>query len=323
MPLDDLFKGMQLLHDGMVQYQTTQAVNDARSQLHDLQAQQTDQQQTETQRQDFQQKQMAIGQDLALRLTGAGAAPQHIDAATKGILPSASEVQQTQGLMALEHAKLGGTKEIETMKEANAFKLAKLKVAFSTGQVASKFGKEFFEQNKTDIAKLGQLEALKATIDESGGNPVGANLAQMEYVKQAVGRANWQEIQMGNPTQSIKESALRKLGIAFTNEDVSNNGKFFKKLADAESLRLRNGIEQAADGFAQAKENSIPGIDAETLGENIKLQHLSKFGYGGGASAAPKVKKSIQYSSKNNKTKVTYQDGSTEIVDGAPYGKPQ
>ncbi len=80
---DDLFKAMEMFAGGMRQYHTQQAVNDATKQLQDMHAQQLEEK-------DQLIANQAIGNELALRLTGIGASPQAVSAATEGLVQSAS-----------------------------------------------------------------------------------------------------------------------------------------------------------------------------------------------------------------------------------------
>jgi hypothetical protein len=283
---DDLVKGLAVFNQGVKQLAVSSATNDANEQINQLNQQQLS-------REDDIKARAAIGNQLGLRLQSAGADAADIQATAARLTPSAGEIFQAQTAQeqqatAQKFAQGQQSREFQQQKEIEQMKLNYMQKAmqFKTAKMADQYGKEFFNQNKDDFKKLNDIQTMKSTIDASGGNPAGANLAQMSFVKAAVGRANWQEIQMGNPNQAIMKDAYYKLGIQFTNKDLTNKGAFFKKLAQAEEDHLLSGLDKSAQGFAQAKQELEPGIDASTLYGSLKNQHLAKYGYSGTTAAA-------------------------------------
>src|SRR5690606_19713698 len=82
MSMDALLKSLAMFKEGMQDYATLRATNDARQQLALLEQQQLD-------RSELLNAQTAIGQDLALRLAGIGTNPAQAQIAVSQLAPSA------------------------------------------------------------------------------------------------------------------------------------------------------------------------------------------------------------------------------------------
>lgn len=281
-----MMKGAAAFGEGVQSLAQSRAYNDANEQLQNLNSQEMSKEQR-------LQAQSQVGNQLAMRLGAAGASPQSILVSADRLAPSASEQfqsqanteSQAQGFKnntALQAQRIQGQKEIEQMK------LDQMKTAmgFKTAKMQDAYGKEFFTQNKDDIQSLKKYDDAKQTIADSNGSPIGPNLAQMEFVKAAVGRSNWQEIQMADQNQSAKQKLARAVGIQLTNKDTTDNVSFWNKIVDGAKDKTMNRMQAAADGFAAGKAALEPGVNASQLAEALKQQHLSKFGYQSGTSSA-------------------------------------
>lgn len=84
---EELMKAMSMFKEGISDYQTQQAVNDATRKVQALQ-------QTQLDEKDRLIANQQIGQELALKMTAAGSQPAKIQAATEGLVPSASMESQ-------------------------------------------------------------------------------------------------------------------------------------------------------------------------------------------------------------------------------------
>lgn len=89
---DSLLESFKFFKEGLTQYATQQAVNDAASQVQDLNMQALDEKSRLVANQQ-------IGNQLALRMTSAGAAPQQIAQATDGLVQNANVMGQNTATM--------------------------------------------------------------------------------------------------------------------------------------------------------------------------------------------------------------------------------
>lgn len=148
----------------------------------------------------------------------------------------------------------------------------------TTPKLMDAYSKDFYSQNKSDIDALKKYDEAKQSITDSNGNPVGANLAQMDFVKAAMGRATQKEIDMANANQGAKEALARKVGILVTNEDTASNQAFWNKMLEGGKQNVLNRLNQSADDFAQAKGEINPNISPDLLSSSLKRQHAARFG---------------------------------------------
>ena len=321
---DDFLKAMEsgakMFNEGMTQLGTSMAIDDANKKIEQLNS---DVNRGIRSKEEYDTVGKQIAQGLAMRLSKVAASPEHIASATQGLLPSAGAMAQIQGQERMNEKTIEKDKEIAT--KHNEMELEKARIMAGKGNAKqlqnmyNGFGKEFAAQNKDTFKKLDQLDSMLQTIDSSGKSPVGANLAQMEFVKQAVGRANWQEIQMGNPTASTKEQVARTLHIQLTNEDKADNAAFFKKLGLAERQAQLQKLDSAASGFAKAKARVLPDTKEADIYQSLSDQHIAKYGNSGSSAQAPNPnRKPIKklYNPKTKQTKIIYDDGSEQITDG-------
>lgn len=281
MPLDDLFKAFDSFKQSAQEYQQTQAVNDARSQLNQLQY-------DESKKAEYLQKTSQIGQDLALRLTSAQASPERISAAVGGLVPSASVVAQGEGGLSLEKLKTAGSETVAKIHERAALGAAQIHADAILGKDSSKeqakipmMPKEFANMPEikpviTAAAKVG--DAINNLQDFSGQKGITAltSLAQLGMIRNAAGRVNQQEIEGSRVNQSVRDQIWQRLGLEATGETPTNVTDFWKKVLANTQAYNQKFLQDAAEGFAKGKEI---GSNGKIKGQQVKDMLQAQFGH--------------------------------------------
>lgn len=311
---EDLYKGMEMFSEGLAQYHTTQAVNDATEKLKQLNSHEMDR----------QQKLIAneqVGQELALRLTGAGAKPEQVQAATQGLMPSASTTATVAGQAGMQQAGFGQQTKEKQMDRDLALELQQMKNDAigvkdekKMREAAMKFGKEFGAQEHIKpllqaIPRLDDaMENMASTNGKSGATAM-VELAKLGLIRTAAGRVNEMEIDSANESPSARAKLWKKFGLEKEGEVPKNVQDFWKKIVTSQRQRTGERLQQAMPGFAQAKEiASGGGVSADQVQKMLEAQYNT--------TAAPKVETGRAYSKSLNQTQITYSDGSSKVVPG-------
>ncbi len=283
--MDDLFKSMEMFKQGAQEYQQTQAVNDARTQLNTLQQQQVQQGATDQASHEYQMKQQQIGQDLALRLTAVHAGPLNIQAATSGLVPSASEVAQVQGGLKLEGLKTAGAKEVANIHGASAENVARIHAAAilgkdankeknALGKVADAFAKQ--PQVQPVLKGMSALNDSLVNFDAASaagmGQTMATNLAKMGTLKAAVSRVTDREFQAADESPSVRASIWKKMGLESTGEVPQNIQTFWKSVIQAHKDQAEKYLADQAKGYAHGKAMLNDNVDEEKLHGAIRSQ---------------------------------------------------
>lgn len=188
MGMDDLLKGLAVFKDGMTQYHTAAAVNDANEQLTALHAQEMDRDQKI-------QAQSQISSSLAMRLGAAGTDASKIQALTSEIAPSQGALFQAdtnKDLQENSQAFQGDEKQkdrdlqlqlermrLKAMQSKTDKKLSKEEVAF-----VGVHQKAFDTQAQKSVAALSQLQIAKQALNSN--NPI-ADKSLVNFLARASG----------------------------------------------------------------------------------------------------------------------------------------
>ncbi len=208
MALDDLIKSVEMFKQGVSEYQTTQAVADARQSL----SQATLNAKNEDER--FKQAQ-GIGQDLALRLTAANVSPERIQSAIGGLVPSASVTEQGKQNIAGEQVKMSSTEGgspfgLEKTKSETAIAIAKMHLDAALGKNATKEANDMNKyvtdfskqpQNKPIFDSINKLDEALGSLNQNQGKmgaTMATEMAKLGVIRSVAGRVNVQEIQAAN-----------------------------------------------------------------------------------------------------------------------------
>lgn len=171
--LNNFFKAAQMFKEGVSQYQTTQAVNDATEQVHAINQQQIDE----------KARSIALeksAQELALRMTAAGSEPGRIQSAVEGLMPSAGAKMQVGAQKEMQTQSLKSKASEGQLNRESAERIASIKAA-STGAAAKLPEKEvkFLKNNqdafdkiaKKSLESLNQIRLAEESVNK--GNPIG------------------------------------------------------------------------------------------------------------------------------------------------------
>ncbi len=271
MPMDDLYKALDMFSHGVQQYQTSQAVNDASQKLQDMNKQQMD----EKQRLIANQQ---VGSELALRLTGIGASPEHIAAATSGLVPSASTTATNlaQGDMAAKSQ--AGEITREKMKNQNALDVERLKLSGILGKTSSKDYTDMLTKFEKMPEVTPMLKSIPILQDASQkmhenagkfGSTAITNLVQMGVVKAAVTRVTDKELKAANESPAAKASLEKELGLQLSGEYPKNVQDFWTKIVDQQLADTQKNLRGHMDSYSR----SNPKVDAEALKKGLQYRH--------------------------------------------------
>ncbi len=276
MSLDELIKGINMFKQGISEYQTTQAVSDARKQLADVNAN------AKNEDERFQHAQ-AVGTDLALRMTAANVSPEKIQAAVGGLIPSASTMGQAAAMGKQEEAKMasmlpGSPAGLEKTKVEAAFALEKMKMDALMGRNSSKDLNEMTTKFEKMPETKPLLQAIPTLQDASDmmkknyglyGSTAVTNLVKMGVIKSAVQRVTEKEIAAANESPSAWANFKKNMGIELSGEAPKNVQDFWTRLVDE---KLDNAKSQLK-GHVKSYAGSNPKVDANVLEQTLLARH--------------------------------------------------
>lgn len=274
----DLFAAFDSLKTGIQEYQQTQAVKETRQQLDAINAQGMKEEERSA-------AVAQLGQGLALRLTGAHAKPEAIQAAISTLTPSASEAQQTKGTQTVEAMKTQSAERIEGMKAASGERIEDKKVSAILGKLDAKdiaeAGKKVGDfanqpQVKPILAGLPKLKDALMQLEKSKGE-YGAtavmNLAQLGLIRNSAGRVNVQEILGTNPNQSTKNKLWYEMGLQTTGEAPQDTQQFYKKVIERSIENSHAELHNEAEGYSQSLNTMNPKIAPSQMSSAIHQRY--------------------------------------------------
>ncbi len=267
----DLFQALNMFKEGVSQYQTSQAVNEARSQLDQINT-------TEKNKDLAFQKSSIVGRDLALRLTGAGASAERVQAAVGGLVPSASAVETNASQAEMQQKNL-------TSEEKRAFEhnqtlrdIAGLKNTAGDAKQAAKDMNEMqtkFEkmpQVKPLLTALPTLQDASNKMHENAGkfgSTAITNLVQMGIVKASVARVTEKELAAANESPSAAAKLKKQYGLQMTGEVPTNVQDFWTKIVDQQLADSKKQLRSHVASYSQ----SNPKVDATALQRGLNMRH--------------------------------------------------
>lgn len=252
MALDQLKFALDNFSQGVSEYQTTQAVNDARQQLAQLQ-------QSEQDKGILFQKTAQVGQDLALRLTAANASPEKIAAATGSLAPSASMSEQVQSTERGQSLGYNKALDVEKLKAASNENIAHIHADALLGKDTAKENNLMnnhvtkfasIPENKTLLDSVTKLDESLGLIDQNKGQmgaTMATQLAKVGLARSIGGRFNPADFAAADESPSIRAKIWKELGLQTSGEVPSNIQDFWRStistLKDKAQARLKAAVE--------------------------------------------------------------------------------
>lgn len=271
MSLDELIQSINAFKSGVSEYQVTQAANDAQKKLADVNATVKD----EGER--FKQTQ-AIGQDLALRMTAANAAPDKISAVVQGLVPSASMAAQNTATQGVEGMKTKSQMDIEKLKAETQLQTHQMTLDAALGKnrvkevadAQSKFEK--LPEVQPLLKAIPTLQDASDKMHENAGqygSTAITNLVKMGVIKASVQRVTEKEIAAANETPSAWANLQKNIGIQVKGEAPKNVQDFWTKIVDSQLDNTKKQLVKHVGSYAQ----SNPNLDSNDLKQRLLLRH--------------------------------------------------
>lgn len=313
MALDDLLKGLGSFKEGLQSLAQGMAVNDARDQLSQINAQV----QKESEKQMMAQQ---VGQDLALRLTKAGADANQIAGATQGILPSANQQQTMTAQKDMQAAgfeqqtkEKGMDRDLAiTLKQMEMDRLG-LKDDKKEAQIYTKLSDTFRKENKDLVGNWEKVSSLNSVL-KSTPDRVGVEMAKTGLLKFAgEDRVSDADVARAQRDPSLRAGIARRLKLEMTGEALADDRKFYQAiLTHAEGL-MKNKLSEKAKGYSKGSA-TLSGVDPDKLEKGLR-QQLS-LQEDAPMKLGPPVESGRRFSPKLNQTQITFSDGTTRVVPG-------
>lgn len=262
--LDDFLKSVQVLKEGMVQYQTGQAVQDASKQLADLnRALLDDQQKLEAQSQ--------IQNELAMRLGASGADASKIQSLTQNIAPSASAQFQAKENQELQTSSQDFQKGQQGREFKHQERLQKMKLdaaGLGGDQKLSKFvvgqADKFYKREQKNIEAIDTLASMKDLVAKGDTARIGIELGKTALLK-SVGedRITNEDIERGDNDPSFREKIARRLNLEIGAGELKDKQKFYGKLMEKLQSDAVKRLDAKVSGEATALSELYPEIDGQ------------------------------------------------------------
>lgn len=270
MPMDDLYKALQMFKEGLSDYQTTQAVNDARQQLSALQQQETD-------KSKLLQHTAAIGQDLALRLTSAGTAPGRIQEAVSSLAPPASVTATNQFQGESQDKRQAFDKSEHQLNRESAERIAgvrntgtEAKVAQRTQKIALDQAEKFYKVNQKQIEAIDKMETFKDLID-TNPSQIGIELSKSALLKAGGDdRISDKDLPRVQNDPSARKAVARRLNLELTGEALKDDRKFYSALLDSVTQFSKKQLDKKVKGHASSVGQLYKDIDSNTLESAVR-----------------------------------------------------
>lgn len=304
---DELYKGMMIFQQGLSTYNQGKAVESATQRLAELNKQ-------TLAKEERLQASNQIAQELASRLTAAGANPAQIAAASEHIAPSMgaqfqakenAELQgKSQSFQAGENAKNRAHEmAMQKMKLENMGFKDEKKTAKELATYADKFRKE----NKDTLDSREKMSALKGILDKTPDR-VGVEMAKTGLLKFAgEDRVSDTDVARAQRDPSLRAGIARKLKLEATGEALADDRKFYQMILNHAETKMTETLNKKVKGYSQGTAE-LAGVDGERLESGLRKQ-LS-------LDSAPKTVVGKTYYPKVNKTLIKYSDGTEEAKDG-------
>jgi hypothetical protein len=280
MALDDLLKGIAVFQDGLKQYATTNAINDANEQLLAINQQGLDknaQLQAHTQ----------VASSLALRLGAAGADAAHIQTLTGQLAPSQG-AQYEAGVNADLQNKSQQFQTGEKAKDrANAITLEQMKLDAMSGKGQKKAMEEVAKgfEKRPDVKPLldnfPKFDEALARINETKGK-MGATaaieLAKLGLIRGAAGRVNEMEIKSANESPSARAQLWKKMGLETSGEVPANVQDFWQQVLVRSKEHTATALGAAIDAHAKGAAALNDNVDATALNTGLRAKYSNVLG---------------------------------------------
>lgn len=240
--LSEMLDGLKMLKEGITQYQVNSATQDAIGQLAEINKGITDKNERSIAAQQ-------ASQNLALRMVGAGASPGQVQAATEGLLPSASSIAQISGQERMQASGQTFQGQQNELNRESAERIAGIRAAAPREarlvQQEVKFlndqQKAFDGQTKDSQKALNQIRLAKETL--AAGNPIG-DKSVMGFMARAsgeVGALTEEDKRPFGGSQALNERMKQFAENAKTGKFTEDNRKLIHQLLTTyENVHKRN-----------------------------------------------------------------------------------
>lgn len=284
MSLDDVLKSFAAFNQGMTQYKISQATNQATEQLQALQGEE------DVKARLLQQTQIA--NELALKMTGAGADASQVQAATSGLGLTAGQLSQQSVVPASESYKRQqvpgyGNLSSDVKYETDA-KLAQARATQGTKmdekQIAfvQKYQQMFNKQADKSIQGTRFAETLKAIIDSR--NPIGDQAAKRFAARASteVGVLTDQDVKSFGGSKAIADRISQAASEAATGRMSEKNRKFMREFAATVKAAHEKAVLEARDKISTSAENT-----AKLGGYGLRKDQIAEMLYSTENSSTP------------------------------------
>lgn len=286
MALDDMLKGMAVFKDGLTQFATSKAVNDANEQLSQLNGQEMD-------RGEMLKAQSQIGNDLMMRLQSAGADPGRIAQLTGQIAPSAGAQYQAEENKNLQESSQTFQAKEKDKDRAHDIRLQGMKNSILEGGANSKLSKftigeanKFYKREQKSIEAIDGLSKFSKMINTPGAARIGIELGKTALLKDAgEDRITNEDIERADNDPSIREKIARRLKLEVTGDELKDKAAFYSKLMERLEQDALERLDKKIGGEAKAKSGLMEEIDEDKYGGALRkmvpaLERMKKPGAG-------------------------------------------
>lgn len=283
MSLDDVLKSFAAFNQGMTRFKVSEATNQAQEQLQALQA-------NEDLKKDLNarlQAQTGIANELALKMTGAGASASDIQAATGSLGLSAG--QQAQIGLVPASQQYGRT---EVPGYGNVSSDVKYATDAREAQASGKSGETLTKQELSDMRNFGisasnkpyieglqEAKALQQALKPVNGrvDPAQVIAGIRRYIKASGdNRISNEDIKGARPNQSTKKALARKLGIEISDQALQSDVSFFNTVAnnlvEYNASTLKQRVNDWGKSFAETQ-GTDPVDYTNRLGTRYGIQN--------------------------------------------------
>jgi hypothetical protein len=310
MALDDLLKGIAVFNDGLKTYAVSRGVNDANEKL--AQVNQAEMSKMVKPEEALMAKNQ-ISSELGMRLSAAGADASAIGAAREAIAPSLGAQYQAEQSKEMQASSQGFNASESEKERKLRWDIANLdKPGASAAQekkLLAGFAEKFRKENKDMLGARDKLEGLKSILDKTPDR-VGVEMAKTGLLKFAgEDRVSDADVARAQRDPSLRAGIARRLKLEATGEALADDRKFYQMILDHAGKKMQEQLRGKIKGYSEGTAE-LAEVDGSKLQSGLMKQ------LGVSDAPAPKTLVKKLFSSKLNKTRLVYSDGTEEIQDG-------
>lgn len=274
MSLDDLIKGASLFKEGMTRWKVSSAANEAASQMQQIAN-------NEEMKGDLQarlQAQTDVSNQLALKMSAAGASPQAIEAATERIGVSAGSQYAAATVPATQVEKQRADKESDATQHGYRMEEIKATVEGARSKKMDdrtyafiKEGKtEFNQKIKKSLDAFNAVSNAKASIN--AGNPIG-DASVVNFLAKAsgeVGALTEADKAPFGGSRALDAKLAQALEMAKSGKMTPANRKIVKQVIDVFEKAHRRNIDSEVERTADTRSKYADKVGIGLTKDEIK-----------------------------------------------------